>query len=1300
MANSKENLEQCEDLITHLPDNWQSDYVNWLRKLVKRQQRGQAFDRSLAKLTDALNKDIKRWQLRQDNKPLANLNTNLPIYDKRDELIELIQSNQVMIIAGETGSGKTTQLPQLCLMAGRGLTGKIGHTQPRRIATRAIAQRLAEELGTEIGEKVGYQIRFDKKVSEESYIKVMTDGVLLNELHDDPLLSQYDTLIIDEAHERSLNIDFILGLLKTILTKRPDLKLIVTSATIDLEKFSQFFNNAPILEVSGRTYPVEVRYRTQDDYPEAETFESQALFAVRELQRQGPGDILIFLPTEQAIRHLSDHLRKHLSGRTDILPLYSRLAQKQQMMIFGEHHRPRIVLATNIAETSLTVPGITYVIDSGLARISRYSTRSKVQRLPIEAISQASANQRKGRCGRTHDGICIRLYSEDDFNSRPEFTEPEILRTNLAMVILQMAQLDLGAIETFDFIEPPEQKQINDGVQLLKELQAMDEQRQISSLGRQLARLPVDPRIGRILISGSKLNALKEVVIIAAAIGLQDPRERPAEFAQKADESHKRFVDKQSDFISLLALWDYFHDLVEETSWSQVRKRCLAEFIHFHRMREWREQVAQLQNILRSMNFSVNSTPANYDAIHQAILSGYLTQVATSDPKGYYIAPRQTKLYVFPGSGLFRKPQKKTTENPVVKVDKPKWIMAAELVETSKNYARLVAQIKPQWIESLAGFLLRRHHSEPFWSKKGARAMVKESGQLYGLTIYSGRNIPLDQLDKAAAREWFIREGLVEIGFKTRSKPLLNNWELLEEVEQLQDRSRRRDLVVDKDWFINFYEQKLPDKIHNGASFDHWIRNCSEAQRNAFQYGLEDICKENIEQNHELFPSQIMVNTIPLEVHYRFEPGKEDDGIHIHIPLITLNQFDADDFQWLVPGLFDDLLIALIRGLPKAKRKRFVPVPEYVRAVKERLEPDNPDLLGQLAKGLQQMSGEPMSADEFRQVELPSNLKPNFVLLNQEDEIIYESKDLSALQIRFKNKVQKTISADHPEKQYDNFPKEGIDVSLTQQHGLTEVTLYQGLKKVNNNYQVVQSDNQAEIQRWHEAAILTLCLKEHQKLIREMADYVQEISKSNLLYGSLKSSPVEQLDVEPKTLYEDILCLACKDTINESAAIYSREAYEELVASMRSTIIPKAIELVSIINQIFDIAGEIRALIDKPSDLKLLAFYSDVKERLNELIFKGFIYHSGVDLLRHYPRYMKALKQRLLSGREKPLQARERLIQWQVFWDKYCEIKQQQRSAELRQQMEEYHVMLFAQQLGTKMKVSEKRLKELFREIS
>ncbi len=866
----------------------------------------------------------------------------LPVSQRRDDIAAAIRDHQVVIVAGETGSGKTTQLPKICLELGRGNGKLIGHTQPRRIAARSVAERIASELGTELGDLVGYQVRFTDRTSRQSRVKLMTDGILLAELQRDRQLRKYDTIIIDEAHERSLNIDFLLGYLRRLLPKRPDLKLIITSATIDVERFAQHFD-APVVEVSGRTYPVEIRYRPLVAFAESDEEgesivrdQTEAIVdAVKELSREGPGDILVFLPGEREIRDTADALKG--IDRLEIVPLYSRLSAAEQHRVFASHSGRRVVLATNVAETSLTVPGIRYVVDSGVARISRYSARTKVQRLPIEAISQASANQRSGRCGRVEAGIAIRLYAEDDFESRPEFTEPEILRTNLASVILQMTSLGLGDIAAFPFVEPPDKRNVTAGVQLLEELGALTiGDARLTRIGKRLARLPIDPRLGRMILEAERLGCVREVLVIAAALSLQDPRERPAEMRPQADLQHNRFKDESSDFLTWLNLWRYLKEQQKELSSSAFRRMCKREFLNYLRVREWQDFESQLRQVCKEMKIEIGK-PAegtgDEDAIHQALLSGLLSHIGALEerekepargarkPMREYLGARGAKFAIFPGSGL--------------KGKNPQFLMAGELVETGRLWARQNAAIKPEWAERLAGDLAKRTYSEPHWSKKRAQVQAYEKVTLYGVPIITDRLISFGKVAPELSRELFIRHALVQGEWNTQQKFMRENLRLLEEAEELEHRARRRDIVVDEHTLFDFYDARVGREVVSGAHFDQWWKLERRKHPDLLTFDPSMLTHETADQISEGdYPEEWSVGDqagLSFPISYHFEPGAPDDGITIDVPVTTLNRVAADDFSWNVPGLREELVTSLIRSLPKQLRVNFVPAPNKAR---------------------------------------------------------------------------------------------------------------------------------------------------------------------------------------------------------------------------------------------------------------------------------------------------------------------------------------------------------------------------------
>ena len=946
---------------------------------------------------------FERRQRRLHNRPIVNFDSDLPVVQKRDEIAKAILENQVVILCGETGSGKTTQLPKICLEIGRGLDGLIGHTQPRRIAARSVAARIADELNSTLGQAVGYKIRFGDHAGPDTYIKVMTDGILLAEIQSDRILSQYDTIIIDEAHERSLNIDFLLGYLRQLLPKRPDLKVIVTSATIDPERFSKHFGDAPIISVTGRTYPVEVRYRPvkSEDPEEEDREQTHAIVdAVAELSELGNGDILIFFSGEREIREAAEELRKHHPPQTEILPLYARLSAAEQGRIFQPHAQQRIVLATNVAETSLTVPGIKYVIDTGFARLSRYSARSKVQRLPIEPISQASADQRKGRCGRVSEGVCIRLYSEADFLSRAQFTEPEVLRTNLAAVILQMKSARLGEIEHFPFIERPDSRLIRDGYLTLHELGAVTEENDLTPLGKQLGKLPVDPRLARMILAGNEGNCLSEVLIIAAALSVQDPRDRPQELQQVADEAHKQFISENGDFLTYLNIWDFFREKSKHLSNSQLRKQCKQQFLSYLRLREWHEVHHQLHTVAVEMGLRPNSSDATPERIHCALLTGLLSNVGNKTDTAEYAGLRGGKFTLFPGSSLFSQ--------------KPKWVMAAELVETNRLYARTVAKILPEWIEAAAQHLIKKTYSEPHWDAQRGDVVASERIALKGLILVPYRNVSYGRIDPRSAREIFIHFALVEGEFNTRSEFFKHNQNLLAKAKLLQAKTRRNDLLADARKRFKFYDAVIPPHVYNTALFDRWRKDAEKEKPRLLFMNFSDVTRSDAgEIKPEDFPDKLEIGNLKVDLDYLHDTAKADDGITALVPLAILNQLPAGPFDWLVPGWLAEKIIEMIRTLPKPIRTRLVPAPESAAKAIAAINQGSP-FLPAVALQLGKLIGEVITPQTFDLTAIPSWLRMNFRILDAGGKTLAIGRDLAALRIQLGIQARKVLPPFRP----------------------------------------------------------------------------------------------------------------------------------------------------------------------------------------------------------------------------------------------------------------------------------------------
>jgi ATP-dependent helicase HrpA len=960
----------------------------------------------------------------------------LPVSGRRAEIARAIAENQVVIVCGETGSGKTTQLPKICLELGRGLgaggSGLIGHTQPRRIAASATGRRIAEELGTPFGEVVGYKVRFTDNLSSGASVKLMTDGILLAETQTDPLLKAYDTLIIDEAHERSLNIDFLLGYLREILPKRPDLKLIVTSATIDADRFARHFGSeekpAPVIEVSGRLYPVEVRYRpVAEDSPAVKSAEGSPsspssrerpktqretdrdlmdaiVDAVDELCREGPGDVLVFLPGEREIRDAAEALRKHHPPHTEILPLFARLSAAEQERVFRASNARRIVLATNVAETSLTVPGIRYVVDTGLARVKRYSYRNKVEQLQVESISQAAANQRAGRCGRVADGVCIRLYEETDFHSRVRFTDPEILRSSLASVILRMKSLHLTAIETFPFIEPPPGRAVADGYQLLNELGAVDDDNELTPLGRELARLPLDPRVGRMILAARDQQALREVLIIASALSVQDPRDRPIEAQEQADQAHRRFADERSEFLQWLKIWTWFEEAVEhKKSNKQLTDACRANFLSHVRLREWRDVHSQLLTVVREHGWRINEAEATFEQVHLALLTGLLGNIGLkADDEPYYLGARSIKFYLWPGSALVKKAGR--------------WVMAAELVETSRLYARCIAKIEPEWIEQIGAHLLKKSLSEPHWEKRAAQVSAYERAVLYGLPIYHRRRVSFGKQDPSRARELFIRGALVEGEFDTKLAFFAHNRKLLADIEQLEHKSRRQDVLVDDELIYAFYDQALPQGIYTGASFERWYRDevkksgQPEDKLRLLYLSRDDLMRhEAAGVTTDLFPKRMTMSGVEMALTYHFEPGSPRDGVTLAVPLYALNQVDARRCEWLVPGMLKEKTQLLLKSLPQKLRRHCVPLPEYAAGFVERTGGARfgaGGLLEALIADIREQTQVAMKQSDFKLETLPAHLFMNFKVVDEHGRQLAMGRNLAQLRAELGGQAQ------------------------------------------------------------------------------------------------------------------------------------------------------------------------------------------------------------------------------------------------------------------------------------------------------
>ena len=1353
----------------------------------------------------------------------------LPVSERRDDIMNAIRDNQVVIIAGETGSGKTTQIPKMCLELGLGAKGLIGHTQPRRLAARSVAERIAEELGQKIGETVGYQVRFTSEVGEHSAIKLMTDGILLAEIQNDKLLRRYSTLIIDEAHERSLNIDFILGYLKRILPQRPDLKVIITSATIDPERFARHFSPSyvpgrgiidenlsdeereiaeailpddapPIIEVSGRTYPVEIRYRPlegeEDAYLDDEEVDEDRdptdaiLDAIKELSKEAPGDILIFFSGEREIRDAKDAIEamvlKSPRLNYEVLPLYARLSLAEQHRVFSPGSRPRIVLATNVAETSLTVPGIKYVIDTGTARISRYSARTKVQRLPIERISQASANQRSGRCGRVSDGIAIRLYSEEDFTSRPEFTDPEILRTNLAAVILQMIAIGVvrepGDISRFPFVQPPASRAINDGVNLLRELGALTERTRrkgrggnnsatLTAIGRAMAAFPVDPRLARMIIEGGRRNCAKEMMVLAAALTIQDPRERPADVRAEADAMHARFVDDTSDFSSFLLLWDYINEQQAALSSSQLRKMCHREYINYLRIREWQDLFAQLREMGRTANIhasggrDINASAHEVD-IHKSLLSGLLSHVGVKeerekDSKGRtrgpreYLGARGTKFAIFPGSGLFKKG--------------PDWVLSAELVETSRLWARTNASIDPQWIEEIGKHLISVQYSEPHWSLSSGAAVAYAKGTLFGLTIYADRPVQYARVDAAAAREIFIQSALVEGQWHTQHKFYLRNQRALAEVEELEARLRRRDLRVDDSVLFAFYDARIPAHVTDVRAFDKWWKQARLEDDNFLDFNPEKLINEEAaDYDDSQFPRQWVQRTdsgeLTLDLRYEYAPtagiggartdAAKRDGVAVQVPILFLNQLSPEPFRWQIPGLRHELVTALIKSLPKAIRRNFVPAPDVARAACTALEEDyspaTDELLPSLALVLRRLRGVVVEPEAFNWDAVPEHLKMSFQVRNARNKILGEGKDLRALQQQLHKEIRSALAdslgasdetmakmvalaqggtgnsgdsarpgakkgAKNPGAQAnagasggvrevtgltafpaDMFPDGAIPRKVQRIIATQAVNGYPALVDEGSSVGLRIFPTEAEQLHAQRRGIIRLLQLQVPSPVRYVSEHLSH--KEKIVFTQNPHGSIDELIHD--------CTVAALDHLVPHTPIFTQTEYSELYEHVRAELIETVFDVTKLVAEILSEATALKKAVKKATSLTTMHAVSDVKGQMENLVYPGFVAQTGYDQLVHIPRYLKAAQVRLTKLGPNLHRDNQLMLTVQDLEDSYDNAVKSLPAGTIvpdalrrvNWMIEELRVSFFAQELGTAYTVSEKRIAKAQRE--
>ncbi|MFC9742125.1 ATP-dependent RNA helicase HrpA [Streptomyces noursei] len=1303
-------------LLKRLPELMLRDQQRLGRRLdgARRIRKPEARAAVLTEIAAGLDEAELRVAQRREAMPAVSYPPELPVSQKKDEILAAIRDHQVVIVAGETGSGKTTQIPKICLELGRGVRGLIGHTQPRRIAARTVAERVAEELKTPLGEAVGWKVRFTDQVGGDTLVKLMTDGILLAEIQTDRELQQYDTIIIDEAHERSLNIDFVLGYLAQLLPKRPDLKVVITSATIDPERFSRHFGDAPIVEVSGRTYPVEVRYRPllEEGGQDPDRDQITAICdAVDELQAEGPGDVLVFLSGEREIRDTADALNKKNLPATEVLPLYARLSHAEQHRVFQRHSGRRIVLATNVAETSLTVPGIKYVIDPGMARISRYSFRTKVQRLPIEPVSQASANQRKGRCGRTSDGICIRLYSEDDFLTRPEFTDAEILRTNLASVILQMTAAGLGDIEKFPFIDAPDRRNIKDGIDLLRELGALDAtqkdaRKRLTPLGRKLSQLPVDPRLARMVLEADRNGCAREVMVIAAALSIQDPRERPSDKQQQADQQHARFKDETSDFLAFLNLWSYVREQQKALSSSAFRRMCRTEFLNYLRIREWQDIYTQLRTVAKGMGVHLNETDAAPDHIHTSLLAGLLSHIGLkdADAKNEYLGARSAKFAVFPGSALFKKP--------------PRWVMSAELVETSRLWARVNARVEPEWIEPLAEHLVKRTHSEPHWEQKMAAVMAYERVTLYGVPIVAQRKVNYGRIDPEVSRDLFIRNALVEGDWRTHHQFFHDNRKLLGEVEELEHRARRRDILVDDETLFDFYDQRIPADVVSGAHFDAWWKKKHREEPELLNFEHSMLINESAEAvTKDDYPDSWRQGELKFKVTYQFEPGADADGVTVHVPLQVLNQVAAEGFDWQIPGLREQLVTELIRSLPKPIRRNYVPAPNFAARFLDSTVPLQGALTTSLAAGLQRMVGVPVEAADFDLAKVPDHLKITFRVVDERRRKLAEAKDLEALRLQLKPKTRAAISrafeqaAERPGKDRRGDRGETPPAGPEQRTGLTSWTIgtlprtfetrragqpvkaYPALVDEGSSVAVRLFDTEAEQLTAMWAGTRRLILlnvpANPAKFAQDKLSNQQKLALSRNPHGSIAA------------LFEDCVTAAADRLIAaRGGPAWDEEAFRKLFDAVRADLVDATLKTIQQVQEVLAAWQACERRLKATSFASLLPSLADVKEQLAELIKPGFVTAHGAKRLPDLMRYLVAADRRLTQLPTNAERDRSRMAKVKEMQDEYAWLLEQfpqgrpvpAAAREIRWMIEELRVSYFAHALGTAYPVSDKRI--------
>ena len=1301
----------------------------------------------------ALNASIATRERRLSTVPAVTLDASLPIAREGDRIIELIRNHQVVVIAGETGSGKTTQLPKLCLAAGRGVAGMIGCTQPRRIAARAVARRVAEELKTELGRGVGFQVRFNDQVGEDTHVKFMTDGILLAEIASDRWLSAYDTIIVDEAHERSLNIDFLLGYLKQLLRKRRDLKVIVTSATIDTERFAKHFDDAPVISVEGRTYPVEVRYRALEGEGEQageRTVNEAIVGAVDEITRlDARGDVLVFLPGEREIRDAHQALERRKYRNTEVLPLYARLSNQDQDRVFNPGPNRRIVLATNVAETSLTVPRIRYVVDPGFARVKRYSPRNKLDRLHIEPISQASANQRKGRCGRVAEGICYRLYGEADFQARPEFTDPEIRRSSLAGVILRMLQLGLGRIEDFPFLEAPDERAIADGWQQLAELGAIDGERRLTAIGRQMARLPVDVKLARMLVAAQAAGCLRPMLVIASFLGIQDPRERPADARGAADTAHAQFADGRSEFVGVLRLWDAYRQAHEDLTQSKLRDWCGRHFLGFLRMREWRELHRQLRLLCEELGwkeedadaamaplldgsrappvarddaaavkatrgqlhraarlaregkteaapvavraqqdqapagggFSERMRAGAYQTLHRALIAGLPTQIGHRTEKGDFQAPRQRRFLPFPGSPLSKRP--------------PPWLLAANLLDTQKVWGMTLAAIEPDWVIAELPHLLLRRHFDPHWSRAQGQVLASEQISLFGLVLAPKKPVHYGRIAPGEAHDLFVRQGLVTGEINTRAGFVADNLKTLAQAREEEAKLRRAGLVADEDWQARWYLDRVPSDLHSAAGLDAWWKTLPADKRRALHWSLTDLLPgEGSEEDR--YPKYFPLGDARLPLHYRFEPGAADDGVTLEVPLHLLNALDPARLSWLAPGFVADKASALIRSLPKAMRRNYVPAPDFGRAFFEAFpKPTADDIRGELARFLSKATGVPVTALDFEEAALEPHLRMNLRLREDprgggEGRVLAESRDLNALRARFGAKAGQAFAARAGRAMaasgLRDFPQQAIPHEVPGEAG---VPAYPALRDEGDTVALQVFADRAEAEAAHPRGVRRLLEIALADKVKQARKQLPVSPKTGLLYAAIESQ---------ERLRGDIVDAAMNAVLADGLeAIRDRAAFERRRDEAGKRLFGEAMERLKLAEAILSAVADLKPQLEAPLMGWARGNLDDLRAQLAALVHPGFLRETPADALAQLPRYVKAMRLRAERAVRDPARDQARMLEIKPFADALAQAVEDgvAGSADwqaLRWDLEELRVSMFAQELGARAGVSPKKL--------